>query len=392
MVKVANRVARTTLPRRSYLDERLFLEEMDHVFRPAWTLVGHVSELERPGAFLTTVVGTEPVIVLRDHEGVLRAMSNVCRHRASLLLEGSGVCGKAIRCPYHGWTYRLDGRLAAAPHGRGFASLDRDAICLPAYRVAELAGLVFACTDPSTPPIDDVFGDVAPFFASLHLERREVFRFRSGPHWTRALSDRWGSSSHRYEEDFRANWKVLVDNYQEDYHVPVSHPSLVRLLDIKETDGFDGRRAEYSWVPLRSRPSSRLIERVYQRVVRPMPGMPEQFERCWGNAFLWPATFFEIYPHHVDTWQLVPLAHGRTRAVTMTLVDPGAHLRDRLARLLAHRIQGEVMDEDTAIVDRVQLGLRSASYERGILNDLMESSVIRFQDMLREAIPEEDAE
>jgi len=390
MAKVAKRTTRTTLPSEAYLDEGLFRKELDIVFGTAWTLVGHASEIREPGAFLTVMVGREPVMVVRDREGILRAMSNVCRHRASLLLDGSGMCAKAIRCPYHGWTYHLDGSLAAAPQGRGFAALDRKTIRLPEYRVAEMAGLIFTCVDPATPPIEDVFGDVAPFFESLHLERREVFQFREGPRWPPALSSRWGSSSPRYEEDFTANWKVLVDNYQEDYHVPVGHPSLVRLLNIKETDGFDGERGEYSWVPLRRGASRRLVERVYQQVVRPMPAMPEQFDRCWGNAFLWPATFFEIYPHHVDTWQLLPLALGRTRAITMTLVDPGAGPRDRLARWLAHRLQGEVMEEDTALTDRVQVGLRSGSYRTGILNDYMESSVIRFQDMLRATLPDED--
>lgn len=382
---------RMTLPERAYRDQALFDLEVDRLFGRAWTLVGHVSELSGPGAFLTTTIGREPVLVVRGMDGELRAMSNVCRHRASLLLEGSGTARKVIRCPYHGWTYKLDGALGAAPYARGFAHMDRSTIRLPAYRTSELGGLVFACTDPDAPDLLDVYGDVADFFGSLHLHERKVLRF-VGDRATllRPWGDRSAAYSHRYQEDFDVNWKTMVENYQEDYHVPVGHPSLVRLLNIKETDGADGVAGEYSWVPLRTQPSKRWLERVYQRIARPMPHMPPQFAGCWGNAYLWPATFFEIYPHHVDTWQLFPLGLSATRAVTMTLVDPGANLQDKLARILAHRLQGDVMHEDVTLTGRVVRGLRAPSYDRGMLNDQIESSVIRFHDMLLDHLPEDE--
>ena len=382
---------RTTLPDRAYFDEDLFRREVDEVFGSAWTLVAHTSELARPGAFATTTVGREPVMVVRGRDGELRAMSNVCRHRASLIADGFGTARKAIRCPYHGWTYRLDGTLAAAPQRRGFANLDPKKIRLPAYRVDEMGGLVFACTDPKTPPLHEIYADVAPFLESLHMERRNVHRFLSD---RREALNPWGDRtraySPRYSQDFSANWKTMVENYQEDYHVPVGHPSLVRLLDIKETDGLDGERGEYSWVPLRTQPSKRRLERLYQRIARPMPDMPKQFESCWGNMYLWPGTFFEIYPHHVDTWQLFPQDIGHTRALTLTMVDAGATLQDKLARYLAQKLQEDVMDEDITLTDRVKRGLRAPSYHRGILNDKIESSVIRFHDMLLDHIPEEN--
>jgi Rieske 2Fe-2S family protein len=373
--------ATRTLPDRVYRDPALFEREMGVCFGSAWILAGHVSELREPGSMLPIMAGREPVVVLRDLEGRLRAMSNVCRHRASTLVDGPTVTRKTIRCPYHGWTYRFDGSLAAAPHGRGFVDLDRSAMGLPVYRVAEMAGLVFVCTDPATAPIEEVYGDVSGFFESLHLERRTVHRFSD--------TGAPGPPS-RFQEDYDANWKTMVENYQEDYHVPVGHPALVRLLDIKETDGIDGQWGEASWVPLREQRSKRMRERLYQRLVRPMPGMPSQFDRAWGNAYLWPGTFFEIYPHHVDTWQLFPLDTERTRAVTMTLVDPEAKLRDRLARSLVHRIGVDVMGEDVTLTDRVVVGLRAPSYTMGVLNDQMESSVIRFHDMLRKRLPQED--
>ncbi len=381
-----------TLPDRAYHDPALYEREVDEVFGTAWTLAGHGSEVAKPGGYVTIMVGREPVVVVRSHDdGRLRALSNVCRHRASLVLEGTGTCAKVMRCPYHAWTYRLDGALAAAPQARGFRSFDRDAVRLPEFGVAELAGLIFVSTDPEAPPIEDVFGDMGDFLRSLNLERRVVHRYTAN--WRTSLlpwRESRGPHGSRYKEEYRANWKVLADNYLEDYHVPVSHPSLVRLLDVKATDGEYAAHGEWSSVPLRKKPSKVLSERLYQRLARPMPNMPAEFHEGWGNIHMWPATFFEIYPHHIDTWQLLPTSLNSTVAITMTLVDPTATLRDRLARYLCHRLQRDVMDEDTQLTDRVQVGLSAPSYQRGILNDEIEGSVAKFQNLVRSAIPEED--
>ena len=361
-----------SLPGRAYTDPLLYEQELEAVIDPSWALAGHVSEVAEPGQFVTTMVGREPVVVIRGHDGELRALSNVCRHRASTILKGTGRTRSVMRCPYHAWTYELDGRLAAAPSARGFACFDRDEVTLPAFRVEVVAGLVFCCCDVDAPPLEDVLGPVGPFLTSFGLERLEVFDWPEGA---------------RLTETFEENWKILADNYLEDYHVPVAHPSLVRLLDVKNTIGDENDWSEWSVVPLRERPSRNDKERRYQELVRRMPGMPDVMEKSWGNIHIWPATFMEIYPHHIDTWQLEPDGLTRTHAHTMTLVHPDATDDDREARRLAHELQNDVMAEDIEITTRVQRGVRAPSYGSGILNDEQESSVIRFQTRLREALP-----
>ncbi len=118
-----------------------------------------------------------------------------------------------------------------------------------------------------------------------------------------------------------------------------------------------------------------------------MPSLPDRFENRWGNVHIWPATFMEVYPHHIDTWQLQPEGLEQTRAQTMTLVDPRAGLRDRFARWLSHRIQHDVMAEDVEITSRVQRGIAAPSYRDGVLNDEQEVSVVRFQKRLRMLLP-----
>ena len=111
-----------------YFSEKLFDLEMRVVYPRSWVFVGDLSQLRKPGDYVTETIGTEPVMVVRGRDGTLRAFVNVCPHRASTLVEGSGNCGRALVCPYHGWTFHLDGRLAATPHPRGFVEpVDRGA-------------------------------------------------------------------------------------------------------------------------------------------------------------------------------------------------------------------------------------------------------------------------
>lgn len=381
--------ATRSLPASAYTDPQLYADEMREVFERGWALAGHASELAEVGQYVAITIGREPVVVIRGSDGRLRALSNVCRHRGSTIVAGAGTARKVFRCPYHAWTYRLDGGLAAAPSARGFNDFDRDAVRLPEFPVEEFAGLVFAGASAEPMPLPEVLGPAGPFLESLNLDRLEVYRWGpSGAGRARALRAR-RKTEHRFWEDFDENWKILADNYLEDYHVPVAHPALVRLNDVKQTVGEGEEWSEWSSFPLRERSSRVPLERLYQRLIRgrKMPGLPDRFDHGWGHAHIWPTTFLEIYPHHIDTWQLEPLGLNRTRAWTMSLVDPGAGPRDRLARWAAHRIQHDVMAEDVEITSRVQRGVRAPSYGSGVLNDEHEVSVVRFQRQLRKLLP-----
>jgi phenylpropionate dioxygenase-like ring-hydroxylating dioxygenase large terminal subunit len=364
--------ATRSLPGIAYTDPVLYEQELTEVFERAWILVGHVSELSEPGQYVTVNVGREPVAVVRGHDGALRAMSNVCRHRASTILEGVGQTRSVMRCPYHAWTYELNGQLAAAPSGQGFACLDRDLVALPQFRIGVAGGLVFCCLDPDQMSLEDMLGPVGPYLEWLNIEGLTVHHGPEGARWT---------------EEFDENWKIMADNYFEDYHVPVAHPTLVRLVDVKETVGDNNDWSEWSRVPYRDRPSRDPREREYQSLLKPMPGMPEEFERSMGHVCIWPTTFMEIYPHHIDTWQLEPTGIVNTRATTMTMVHPDEDEQARRARELMRELNVGIMGEDVEITTRVQRGIQAPSYHSGILNDEQEYSVIRFQKRLRELLP-----
>src|SRR6185437_14780983 len=129
---------------RYYTDPTLEAAEQQLIFERTWQLAGHISQLATPGSYITAAAGNQPVLVVRDDTGALRAYLNVCRHRGSRLLSGSGQCKAAIRCRYHGWTYKMDGSLIGVPEGLAFGEkLDKSALSLMPVRVEEMCGLVF---------------------------------------------------------------------------------------------------------------------------------------------------------------------------------------------------------------------------------------------------------
>ena len=236
-IEPTTHVSGVALEPRLYIDPSLLEAEQELIFERTWQLAGHVSQLPKPGSYLTARAGTQPVLVVRDEEQQLRAFKNVCRHRGSRLLSGSGQCKAAIRCRYHGWTYRLDGSLIGVPEGMSFDDkIDKSKFGLMPARVEELCGLVFVNLDPDATPLAELVGDLPQRLAPYRIETLEPF------------SPATGSNP--------ANWKAVADNYLEGYHIPIAHPGLMRLLDYKhyEVEVHE----HYMWfdAPLRSKPSS----------------------------------------------------------------------------------------------------------------------------------------
>src|SRR5579863_8590294 len=152
----------TALEPRLYVDPAVLAAEQELIFERTWQFVGHVSSLPRSGSYITGSAGNQPVLIVRDQDERLRAYRNVCRHRASKLLSGSGQCKGAIRCRYHGWTYRFDGSLIGVPEALTYGErLDKSTLGLHPARVEELCGLIFVNLDPGAPPLARLVGDLA---------------------------------------------------------------------------------------------------------------------------------------------------------------------------------------------------------------------------------------
>jgi Rieske 2Fe-2S family protein len=346
-----------------YLDPSLLEIEQERIFERTWQLAGHVSALPRPGSYVTTRAGSQPILVVRDEQHQLRAFRNVCRHRGSRLLSGSGQCKAAIRCRYHGWTYRLDGSLIGVPEGMSFAqTIDKAAFGLMPVRVEEMCGLVFVNCDSDATPLADLVGDLPERLAPYRIETLESFSAGDGRQ--------------------PANWKAVVDNYVEGYHIPIAHPGLMRMLDYKHYDVEV--RDHYVWfdAPLRAKPSSNRLERLYAKLVTPMPGLGKEDEAIWRYAFIYPNTTIDLYPDQVNTWQLFPDGTGHTVDYYNCLRPPNSGPRTRLVQWANGRLNTLVLDEDIDLVDNVQQGLQTRDYRCGPLSR-REAGVAWFADRIR---------
>jgi choline monooxygenase len=336
--------------------------ERELILERSWQLAGHVSELAEPGSYLTTTAGAQPVLVVRAEDGGLRAFRNVCRHRGSRLLSGSGRCGKAIRCRYHGWTYRLDGSLIGVPEVRTYDTIDKSTLGLLPARVEEMCGLLFVNLDLSAASLAEHVGDLPERLGRYGIESLRAFA--------------------RIDGEQPVNWKIVVDNYLEGYHVPIAHPGLMRLYDYKryEADLRDG----YVWfeAPLRDEPAGTRSERLYRRLVRPMPGLEPEDVGVWRYLFIYPNTAIDLYPDQVMTWKIQPGGIRRTLDgfTAYRAARPG--LRTRLVQRLNAKLNALVHEEDVDLVTNVQAGLETRGYVPGPLSG-REAAVGWFADRVR---------
>lgn len=362
-------VPSAALAARYYTDPGIAEAESKHIFARSWQLVCHESDLPGPGARLAAWVAGREVLVVRTEDGGLAAHLNVCRHRGTRLVSAPEPSGKAIRCPYHGWTYRLDGTLVGAPEARQIPCLDKPKLGLLPFRVESFLGFVFVNPDPDAVPLAEQCAGLAE--AVGHYAGADLAPVGKG-----RIHDLAGA------EVQNANWKIVVDNYLEGYHVPVAHPGLMRLLDYQNYRGDSSESYALFEVPLRDKPSSNLVERLYQSLAAPMPGLAPADRRIWRFAVIYPNTLIDFYPDHVLAWTAVPTGQDRVAIPGGYYSRHGAGLRTRLARRLNIHIGWITNDEDAELVERVQRGISTPGFEPGPLAR-RESAVGWFADRVR---------
>jgi phenylpropionate dioxygenase-like ring-hydroxylating dioxygenase large terminal subunit len=360
-----------SLPSWVYNDPRLTQLELERILKPSWQIACHVSQVARAGDYITFELGADSVIVLREAAGGLRALRNVCRHRGTRLLEGSGRCPGRITCPYHGWTYRYDGSLLATPARDSFPGLDLQAHSLDAVHLEVALGFVWVCLAEVAPQPPSVLW--APV-----MEELAPYRL-----------DQLVPTQPLYLEEWNVDWKIAMDNYLESYHVPIGHPGLNRLFtpDYEDQRGVPGIARGYSW--MREAPSPRWSERVYQKYVSSVtaPHLPERERRSWRFYSCLPNLGLDIMPEQVDFFQVLPHGPGKTviRGAAFGLPDERREMR--LLRWLGNRINMQVNSEDRRLCERLQRGINDSAYRPGPLSRI-ETWMLEFHDLLRTRIPE----
>ena len=350
-----------TLSASYYCSDKIFAAEQRAIFRSAWQYVGHVSMAAQAGSYFTaTVVGAE-VIIVRARDDSLRAFYNVCQHRGHLLKDGTGQCAHLV-CPYHAWTYNLDGSLERAPHADELDGFDRAKAALRSIRMEVFHGLLFVTTDPNTQPLVTQAAGLsaevtqcAPKLAQLRHIRRAEF-------------------------ELHANWKVAIDNFLECYHCPVVHKSLVAARDL------DHYRIAVSsiWASHHSE------ERTDRQSAWDMSQASDWHAVSW---WLWPTLC--VVKHPGDNRVVVLSLRIEETRRTVQVVDflcADAEPTKSDAEYIDFYLNN-VRPEDKAVIDGVQRGMQSGGFTSGHLLDATEDdgpwtehAVAHFQSLVRDAL------
>ena len=323
-----------------YSDPEVWTREQELIFARSWQYVGHAAMAARAGDFFTTRAGRIPVVVAHADDGETRAFANVCRHRGSIVVEGAGN-RKTLQCPYHAWTYGLDGRLRAAPR----ADFDLDGVGLHPVRLERWGPFLFVNADAGAEPLADWLGSVPAQVAELALDVDSL------------------EFHHRSEWSVAANWKVVAENFLECYHCAVAHPGFSALVDVSP----DAYRLE--------------VGRLHSTQIGPARdgGRRSQFH------FVWPNTGINVFPGepNMSIGPFVPGAPDRTDRFLDYFFGAGVS-EGWISELL--ELDDAVGREDEALVERVQVGVSSGAIADGRLLGDAERLVAHFQGLVREAL------
>jgi choline monooxygenase len=341
-----------TLPYSWYTDPEVLRREQERIFRTAWQYVGHLGQVPQPGTYFAASAGRTPVVVTRARDGELRGFLNVCRHRGHPVVAGEGT-RETLQCPYHAWTYGLDGGLRAAPRSEEEPDFPREELGLCPVSVGTWGPFVFVNPQPDAEPLADALGSMPAQVAELGLDVDELV------HYT------------RWEAELSANWKIVCENFLECYHCQVAHPQLAEVLDVSadvyalSTEGpLSSQRG-----PLRDETSF---------------GAGGELPRAQFH-FLWPNLGVNIFPGrpNISIGPIVPLTPDRTYRfldyffgadVDQAWIDELMAFDDQVGR------------EDVGLVEGVHRGIASGALEHGVLMGRSEQLIGHFQQLTAQAL------
>jgi len=367
-----------------YTDAAIYQFERRGWLAEQWYLLAHCSEVHEPGAFIVRELLGESLILARDTEGTLRAFYNVCRHRGSRICDGDGRAPRGLTCPYHAWSYHLDGRLRKAPALQ--EGIDVEQLGLRPAPVREIGGIILASLIGDSASLDAVQREFEPGLRYLGIPEARIAARRSYP--------------------TQGNWKLVIENFLECYHCFPSHPefcSVMRFVDVQGRVPADGgeawRQAVKTWfrevadpdspVPLREESStalyragrapiggSRKTQSQDGEPVAPLMGRQRRFDGGWSTFNFEPFIYVSALNDHAVLIQFLPSGPQSTDVIFTWLVDDSAHDADiDVERMIW--LWDVTTVQDKTIIERNALGIRSRAYAPGPYSTL-ESWTARF--------------
>jgi carnitine monooxygenase subunit len=321
-----------------YTDPRVFERDKQQILFRTWQYAGHVSQVEKPGDYFAFSVCDQNLFTLRGSDGVVRSFFNVCMHRAHPLVADSGN-KRVLVCPYHAWTYELDGRLRKAPNDDKVPGFDREAICLSEVRTEILCGFIFVNLDPQAQPM-------AEWFPHVEEQLRNFV-----PHIDDLKPILWN----RVEE--HCNWKVTVENYSECYHCRLNHPTFA--TGVIDPDSYNILPQGHC---LRHTTRTAALENMSYVI----EDSGNEYATQYSSWFLWPTFSFQVYPGQIlNTYLWRPLDVSETLVYRGWYTSAGAS--SEVVSKLAEQDMKTTVVEDIRLVNAVQQGLASRGYRPGPL-------------------------
>jgi len=339
----------STIPAAWYIDPRIAELERLSVFSKTWQLVARTEQVKTPGQFVSTRVAVEPIVIVRGHDGALRAFYNVCRHHAAAVV--TEPCGQAslLHCPYHGWNYGLDGSLKGMPEFEGVENFDRAQNGLVPIRVETWECFVFVNLDNHAAPLAEFLGRLARRMAPLEISKLHYFDRRT--------------------YDINCNWKVFVDNYLDGgYHVPHLHKGLNSVLDYKQYTIENEDRYCLQSSPMVSSDTDAVT------------GAARKGNRAW---YFWqhPNLMINCYEGYMDTNLVIPVDVDHCHVIfDFYFGDISDARRDYNEQSVS--VGNRVQEEDLGICEDVQRGLKSRAYRAGRLSVRREAGEQLFHRLL----------
>ena len=334
-----------TLPARYYTDPAVYRQEIERFYFGSWICAGREHEIPNSGDYFLREIAAESIIVLRDSVGEVRAFYNVCRHRGTRICSRhEGNFGSRLQCPYHGWTYGLDGQLLGAPHMDGNAAFAREQYPLHNIQTAIWDGHVFLHLGTTPEPLTQQLGDLARKFTAWGMQDLRLHR--------------------RINYDVKANWKLLIANYNECLHCPLLHPALNRLTDYL---GSDNEPAQPTYIggAMGFRGDAQTMSVDGKRRRDYLPGLNHEERRKVCYYVLYPNLLLSLHPDYMMVHTLWPRAFDRTEVVCEWHFHPQAMARPDFFADDAIEFWDKTNREDWAIVELSQAGIQSRAYTPG---------------------------
>jgi len=332
-----------TLPQRYFVSAEVFAKEQATIFSAEWVYVGHQSQIAASGDYFVQEVAGESLIVVRDQQGTIRGFYNVCRHRGTRLCEEQRGHAGAIQCPYHAWTYALNGRLIGAPQMEGAPGFDKADYSLAAVNLALWEGFIFVNLAGRPTALKEVFAPLQGKFTHWNLPQLR--------------------SAKRVEYDVNANWKLIFENYSECYHCPGVHPMLSKVspYDSAENDLCEGPFLG-GFMAITEGASLTISGNACARPVGDI-GSEDHARVFYYSIF--PNMLLSMHPDYVMVHQVWPLAPERTRIVCDWFFHPDAFDRADFHPEDAVEFWDVTNKQDWHVCELSQQGIASRAYTPG---------------------------